>query len=382
MKLYLRKFLVVSLFSLSFLKNDAQQSNKINIVTTSVPFLRISPDARAGGMGDLGIATSPDANAAFWNLAKLPFAKQKAAIALTYTPWLKDLGVNDVYLLNGSGYYKLDDQQTVSASIRYFSLGNMQFTDFAGNNLNSFTPREFSLDLGYARKLSNKLSLGLTFRYISSSLANGTHDGISYSAGNAFAADISLYKAAKGDDGEGLSWGVVLSNLGTKIAYTNDAINKDYIPANLGLGIAYTKNLNKSNRITFGMDVNKLLVPTLPSTTGDGNQDNINYNEYKNSSVIDSWFKSFSDGGSFGNELRELQVSLGAEYVYNNQFSLRTGYFYEDASQGNRKFFTFGAGVKYNVVELNMSYLVPSGQGLNRNPLSNALRFGICFDIK
>ncbi len=376
-----RQYLMAGLFALSFFKSEAQQTGKLNIVTSSVPFLRISPDARGGGMGDLGIATSPDANAAFWNLAKLPFSGNDAAAAITYTPWLKDAGVNDVYLLNGSGYYKLNDKQALSASVRYFSLGNIQFTDFAGNNLNSFKPREFSLDLGYTRKLSDKLSIGLAFRYISSSLANGAYEGISYSAGNAFAADLSLYKAPKSAAG-GLSWGVVLSNLGTKIGYTNDAAGKDYIPANLGAGIAYTRNFNNKHRLTVGVDVNKLLVPSLPVATGNSGQDSIDYSNYKNNSVLKSWSKSFSDGGSFGNELRELQISAGAEYVYNNQFALRTGYFYEDENQGNRKFFSVGAGIKYKMLGIDMSYCIPAGQGINRNPLSNTLRFGISFDIK
>lgn len=355
------------------------QTNELNVVTSAVPFLRISPDARAGGMGDVGIATNPDANSAFWNLAKTPFAKEKSAIGFTYTPWLKDLGLSDVYLMSGAGYYKIDDQSAVSGAIRYFSLGNIQFTDNSGNDLNSFRPRELGVEFGYSRKLSEKISLGVGLKYISSSLANGAVGGVTYKTGTAFAGDISLYHDGAGKDGEGLSYGVVLSNLGSKIGYTNDALNRDYIPANLGLGVAYTTVFDESNRLTFGLDVNRLLVPTPPLATGNVSDDSAALAGYRNKSVVNSWFSSFGDAG--GNEFKKLQISVGGEYVYNEQFAVRAGYFYEDVSQGNRKFFTFGAGLKYNVIGINLSYLVPSGQGVTRNPLSNTLRFGLTFDL-
>jgi hypothetical protein len=361
---------------------DAQtQAGQINVVTTSVPFLRISPDARAGGMGDVGIATPADANSPFWNLAKTPFSKQKTAVGLTYTPWLKDLGLNDVYLLSLAGYHKLDEEQAVSMSIRYFSLGNIQFTDFAGNDLNAYRPREFSIDAGYSRKFNDKLSLGIALRYINSSLANGSVGGVSYKAGTTVAGDISLFHNGTDETGAGLNWGVVLSNLGGKIGYTNDALNKDYIPTNLGLGIAYTSVFQEEHKITFGLDINKLLVPTPPVATGDATTDEENLTKYRSYGVTSSWFKSFSDSGGFGEELKEVQVSLGAEYWYNDQFALRAGYFYEDKTKGNRKYFTVGAGLKYNVIGLNFSYLIPSGNGITRNPLSNTLRFGLVFDI-
>ncbi|MFY7900744.1 MAG: type IX secretion system outer membrane channel protein PorV [Chitinophagaceae bacterium] len=369
--------LFISTASLQVLK---AQTNELNVVTSAVPFLRISPDARAGGMGDVGIATNPDANSMFWNLAKTPFAKAKSGLSLTYTPWLKDLGLNDVYLASMAGYYKIDDQQAVSGSLRYFSLGNITFTDFSGNELNSFRPRELGFDVGYTRKLNDKLSIGVAGRYIYSNLiggAAGTTNGTTYKAGTSVAADLSIYKDGSGKDGQGLSWGVVLSNLGTKIGYTNDAQGKDYIPANLGVGFAYTTIPDESNRITFAIDINKLLVPAPPIATGDFSTDSSNLSEYRNKSVFNSWFSSFGGGGG----LKKLQVSLGAEYVYNEQFAVRAGYFYEDASQGNRKYFTFGAGLKYNVIGINLSYLVPSGNGVTRNPLSNTLRFGLTFDL-
>ncbi len=363
----------------------AQTAEPINVVTTAVPFLRISPDARAGGMGDVGIATTPDANSAFWNLAKIPFAKSKTSISATYTPWLRDLGLNDIYLASLAGYHQLDDQQAISASIRYFSLGNITFTDFAGNIQGDFRPREFSFDVGYSRKLSDKLGLGVALRYINSNLAGGgvSQSGVTYKAGNAVAGDVSLYSNNVSEATGGFAWGVAISNLGSKIAYTNDVNNKDYIPANLGIGASYTKVFDEVNKIQFAVDINKLLVPTppLPADINDPNKESIdsaNLAEYRGYGVLQSWFKSFSDGG---NEFKELMFGIGAEYSYNDQFMFRAGYFYEDKTKGNRKYFTLGAGLKYNVFGLNFSYLIPSGNGVNRNPLSNTLRFSLLFDL-
>lgn len=356
----------------------AAQTNAVNIVTTAVPFLRISPDARAGGMGDVGIATLPDANSSFWNGAKTVFNKSATGIGVTYTPWLKDLGLNDVYLASLAAYHKFDETQAISASLRYFSLGNIQFTDYSGNNLNSYNPKEMAIDFGYSRLLSEKLSLGVTARYIHSSLAAGSISGVTYKAGNAVAADISLFHDGTGKDGQGLTWGVTLSNLGTKIGYTNDSQNKDFIPANLGLGIGYTTVFDETSKLTFGLDINKLLVPMAPTASGNTSTDSANLADYRNSSVLSSWFKSFHDGSS---QFKTLQASIGAEYSYNDQFMVRAGYFYEDASRGNRKYFSVGAGLKYNLIGVNLSYLVPSGNGVNRNPLSNTLRFGLTFDL-
>ena len=368
--------------------NAQSQANTINVVTSAVPFLRISPDARSGGMGDVGIATLPDANSGFWNLAKTPFNTNKGGVALTYTPWLKDLGLNDVYLASAAGFYKLDELQAISGSLRYFSLGNIQFTDNLGNELSLFRPREFAFDLGYSRKLSEKLSLGVALRYINSNLAgNNTFSGQVYKPANAVAGDLSIYHSNLNEAGEGLNYGVVISNLGSKISYTNDATQKDYIPANLGLGVAYTKVFDENSKITFGLDINKLLVPTPPtfSTTQGGagtTEDSIKLSNYRNQGIIGSWVKSFGDAeGGFSEEIKEIQASLGAEFWYQNQFALRAGYFYESALKGNRKYFTLGAGLKYNTFGLNFSYLLPSGNGVTRNPLSNTLRFSLVFDF-
>jgi hypothetical protein len=355
------------------------QTNPINVVTTAVPFLRISPDARSGGMGDVGVATIPDANSIYWNLAKIPFAKSNSAIALTYTPWLSALGLNDVYLVSAAGYGQIDDQQAISGSVRYFSLGNIQFTDASGQPLQTYRPREFSIDAGYSRKLSEKLGLGIALRYINSNLASGqSSSGSTYKTGTAVAGDLSLFNdGSEGGTVSGLNWGVAISNLGSKISYTNDASEKDFIPANLGLGVAYVNVVDETNKVTFGLDINKLLVPTPPALG-----DSIGLVNYHNKGVVESWFSSFGDApGGFSEELKEFQISVGAEYTYNDQFSLRAGYFYENPTKGDRQYFTVGAGLNYNMFGLNFSYLIPSGNGVNRNPLSNTLRFSILFNL-
>ena len=362
---------------------SANAQQKLNVVTTAVPFLRISPDARAGGMGDLAIATSPDAASSYFNIGKVPFNTSKGGVNLTYTPWLKKL-VNDVYLASVSGFYKLDDNQAISASLRYFSLGSIQFTDNFGNNLQSANPREFGIDASYSRKLSDRLGLGIGLKYIYSNLAGDfSGNGSTFKAGNSVAGDIGLYYTGLNTVGSGWSFGAAFSNLGSKIAYTDNADQKDYIPANLGLGTTYTKSFDESNKITFGLDINKLLVPTPPIATGDFSQDSAGLVDYRSKSVIGSWFSSFGDApDGFGEELKEFQISAGAEYWYNNQFALRAGYFHEDKTKGNRRYFTTGVGIKYNIFGLNFSYLIPTGSANNQNPLSNTLRFSLVFDFE
>jgi hypothetical protein len=355
------------LFLCSLASSLKAQDNSINVVTTAVPFLRISPDARSGGMGDLGVATSPDAVSGFWNMGKVAFNESKGGIAATYTPWLKDL-VSDVYLASLSGYYKFDENQALSANLRYFSLGNIQFTDQNGNLNGNGKPREFGIDVGYSRKLSSKVGLGVALRYINSDLASGAPSGgNTYKVGSSVAGDIGLYYDNKNENGDGFTFGASLSNLGAKIAYTDNADQKDFIPAKMGLGVTYNKNFDEANKIMFGVDFNKILVPTL--------EDPNNIADYRSKGVVSSWFSSFSDFPG------QASVSVGAEYWYNNQFALRGGYFFEDKSRGNRRYFTAGVGLKYNVFGLNFSYLAPSGSGVTRNPLSNTLRFSVIFDL-
>lgn len=365
-------------FFLSIFSNSTFAQDSINVVTTAVPMLRISPDARAGGMGDVGIASTPDANASFWNQAKIPFATQKSAIAVTYTPWLKDLGLNDVYLISAAGYHQITEDQALSGSLRYFSLGNIQFTDFAGNDLQRFTPREWAFDAGYSRRLSDKIGVGVALRFIYSNLGNGTFQGTPLKPGTAVAGDLSFFYDGRNETGKGLTAGAVMSNLGSKITYTQDANAKDYIPANLGLGVMYHAVIDETSKLSFGMDINKLMVPTPPGRVRTPEE----IAAYRNKNVVGSWFSSFGDApGGFGEEMREFQVSVGAEYSYNDLFFARAGYFYEDKTKGNRRFFSMGAGIKYNKLGFNFSYLVPTGQGINRNPLSNTTRFSLLFDL-
>ncbi|RAJ10609.1 hypothetical protein LX64_00214 [Chitinophaga skermanii] len=353
--------------------NSGDVDGRVNTINTAVPFLRISPDARSGAMGDAGIAISPDANSVYWNLSKLPFATQNSAVSVTYTPWLKEL-VNDVFLANLSGYTKLSDIEAIGGSLRYFSLGNINFTDITGQTTGEYRPREFALDAGYARKLSDHWSIGLTGRFIYSNLANGQNQsGQTIRPGKAFGADISTFytKDFEREDGLKNTWnfGVAITNIGTKISYTQSAQQKDFIPTNLGIGTAYTYEIDEFNKITGTLDINKLMVPTPDSAR-----------TYLNKSVMEGMFSSFGDA-SLKEEFHELMYSLGAEYWYNDMFAVRAGYYNEHATKGNRKYFTTGLGVKYDIFGLNFSYLVPSGSGIQKNPLSNTLRFTLTFDL-
>jgi len=346
-----------------------------NVVTTAVPMLRISPDARSTGMGETGIATSADAYSNFWNLGKTPFAKQKGSIGVTYTPWLNDLNLKDVYIASLAGYYKLDDNQALSIGLRYFSLGDIQFTDQSGQDLGSNRPREYTVEGGYSRKLGPKSGLGIGVRYISSNLANGTYNGVNYKKGSSVAADLHFFHNGAAESGEGFNYGITLSNLGSKISYTDDNAQKDFIPANLGLGGAYTKVFDADSKLTFAVDLNKLLVPT-PDTAA------ASIASYRSQSVVSSWGKSLVNAPGGGSEkIREVTASIGAEYWYKEQFAFRAGYFYESPLKGNRRYATVGAGLKYNVIGLNLSYIFPSGSGISRNPLSNTVRFSLLFNI-
>lgn len=362
----------------SFSQTTVQEN--YNPRTTAVPFLRIAADARSSGMGDVGICSTPDAFSSFWNLAKSPFAANKTSIGFTYAPWLKALGVSDIYLATLGFNSKLSDgESAIGGSIRYFSLGNIQFTGNSGETLNEYRPREMAFDFGYSRKLSDRLALGVALRYINSNLVGNIPNNNTYKAGNAIAGDISLYYDGVTErSGGGFAWGIALTNLGSKIGYTNDNQNKDYIPANFGAGFRYTYGIDELNKLNFHFDVNKLLVPAPPVLTGVNPDDSLLLVEYRNQGVMSSWAKSFSDGGGFFNS---LQFSIGAEYAYNDQFYARLGWFGENKFEGNRKYFTAGVGIKYNVMDFNFSYLIPSGSGVTQSPLANTIRFGISFDL-
>jgi hypothetical protein len=346
-----------------------------NVVTTAVPMLRISPDARATGMGEAGIATSADAYSNFWNLGKTAFATKQGSVGVTYTPWLSDLNLKDVYIASLAGYYKLDDLQALSLGIRYFSLGDIQFTDNNGNSIGSKRPREFAIEGGYSRKLGKKTGLGIGLRYISSDLATGPFNGVTYKKGSSVAGDLHFFHTGAKENGEGFNYGVTLSNLGAKISYTDDNTQKDFIPANLGLGSAYTKVFDADSKLTFALDINKLLVPTPDTGT-------VAAASYRTTGVVSSWGKGlFSAPGGGSEKIKEFTASIGAEYTYKDQFSFRAGYFYESPEKGNRRYLTVGAGLKYSSLGLNLAYIAPSGSGISRNPLSNTIRFSLMFDL-
>jgi len=343
-----------------------------NFVTTAVPFLRISPDARAGAMGETGIATTADPNAQYWNIAKVPFTDKNYGISATYTPWLKDL-VPDIFLAYLSGYAKFgkDNKQAVSASMRYFSLGNINYTTATGDANGTGMPREYSFDLGYSQKLSDNLSVGASLRYIHSAIAAGVSyvgNGVDYRPGNAFAADLGVYYTKRqeidADRANTFSFGAVASNLGSKISYNSS--RKDFIPMNLGVGMSYTSDFDPYNALTFAVDLNKILVPPLDSGY-----------DYSNMSIVSAMTNSFSKG----DQIKEIDASLGLEYWYQHQFAVRAGYFYEDKSNGDRQYVTCGLGVHYNIFTLNASYIIPEGSGITRNPLSNTVRFSLLFEF-
>lgn len=351
-----------------------------NVITTGVPFLTIAPDSRAGAMGDAGVATTPDVNSQHWNPAKYAFIDSEMGVALSYTPWLRNL-VSDINLAYLAGYKRLDDQQTLSASLRYFTLGNITFMSDLGEELGQQNPNEFAIDFAYTRLLSEKFSGAVAIRYIRSDLTGGQMvNNVESHAGSTFATDVAFYyqnEMRVNRKRSHIAAGLNISNIGGKISYT-DGATKDFIPANMKLGVSYTTEMDRYNTITFTMDANKLLVPT-PVRTSDTAAVDIITGLGASKSVVSGIFSSFSDApGGFSEELKEITLSLGAEYWYNKQFALRAGYFYEDQSKGNRKFFTAGAGLKMNVFALDFSYLLPVAQN---NPLANTLRFTLSFDF-
>ena len=352
----------------------------VNTIITAVPFLKIVPDARSGAMGDVGIAISPDANAMHFNSSKLAFATKDVGLSVTYTPWLRALNIQDVYLAYLSGYKKLSDNEAIGVGLRFFSLGSINFTDDNGQPLGTGKPNEFEVKASYARKLSENFSTAIGAKFIFSNLAAGQQIGdIEITPGTAGAADISFTynnEVDVSDNKTDLTIGLALTNLGTKISYTN-SINKDFIPANLGLGAAWKFNFDEYNSLTFATDINKLLVPTPSEVDEDG----VDGPDYRQQSMFGGMLSSFGDApGGGSEELRELMYSLGLEYWYDNQFALRLGYYSEHQTKGNRKFFTVGLGMKYNIFGLNISYLVPTTQ--QRNPLDNTLRFSLLFDFE
>ena len=380
---------LITIFSFNVYSQDVSGideigRNNLNTITTAVPFLLISPDSRAGGMGDVGVATSADANSMHWNPAKYSFIDQEVGFAVSYVPWLREL-VPDINLSYISGYKKLNKNDVIAMELRYFTLGDITFTDVVGNNLGQYKPNEFAIGSSYSRKLSDQFSLAISGRYIYSNLTGGqSAGGIATNAGQSIAADVAGYyvrdiRIAKND--MQLAFGANISNIGNKISYTETS-TRDFIPINLRLGTALNADLDEYNKISFAFDINKLLVPT-PPIYNDSISDQIDFGKDPNVSVVSGIFQSFGDApGGFNEEMREINFSLGTEYWYNNQFAIRAGYFNEHNTKGGRKFFTFGSGVKYNVFALDFSYLINASRAINgNNPLANTMRFTLTFDF-
>ncbi len=387
------------LFAIVFfsLRLSAQTNNYANsqsrVITTGVPFLMVSPDARAGGLGDGGVATSPDANSMHWNAAKYAFINEQNGFSISYTPWLKNL-VNDINLAYVSYFHKFNDISTMAFSLRNFSLGNISFTDMYGNVVGTYKPNEFAVDGAYSRKLTDNLSMAVTGRFIYSNLTAGyAQQGVSYKPGVAVAVDVSLYWQKDVDWFSGMdaqfAWGVNISNIGSKISYDPTKSQKDFLPTNLRFGPRLTLNLDDYNKLSFSLDINKLLVPTPPIYATDSvgnplvNPDGsyiIAKGKNPNVNVVSGIIQSFYDApGGFKEEMQEFNMAFGVEYWYNNIFAVRGGYFYENPNKGNRQYATLGLGLRYNVLGIDFSYLIPTVS--QQNPLEKTLRFTLLFNF-
>jgi hypothetical protein len=373
-------FLFIALIAGKVQLFSQQSSGELNAIQTVVPFLTIAPDSRAGGMGDAGVATAPDVYSLHWNPAKFAFIDGSGGVGMSYAPWLRNL-VPDINIAYLSGYKRIDTKQVLSASLLYSSLGDVPFTDDFGNLERTFNPNEFALDAAYSRLFTDNLSGGVAFRFIYSNLTGGSYaGGVATKPGISFAADISSYyqkdislfsKDAR------MAFGLNFSNIGNKMSYS-DSQTSDFIPMNMRLGTAETIFLDQYNSITLTVDMNKLLVPTPPIYSG-ANPDSIIAGKDPNVAVPVAIFQSFFDApGGFKEELREMTFSLGAEYWYNKQFAIRGGYFHENETKGNRKYFTAGAGFRMKVFTIDFSYLMPLAAN---HPLARTLRFSLSFDF-
>lgn len=369
----------INLFSQEDGISAGELGGQVNIIGTGVPFLDIGPDSRSGAMGNAGVALSPDINSQHWNPAKYAFIESKSGVGLSYTPWLRKL-VKDINLYYLTGFYRLDDMQVLSASLRYFTLGEIMMRQSAEDIGYSTKPNEFAFDVAYSRVLSDYFSGSVAFRYIHSNLYQGIGTDESMEAGRSFAADVSFFYKNSVEWGgvpSIFTAGVNISNIGTKISY-DSGNTKQFIPTNFGLGVGYKANIDEYNSFTLTADLNKLMVPTPP--LGNSEEDIEEYRDrYYNTSVIKAMFKSFSDApGGFKEEMQEIRYSIGAEYWYADQFAIRGGYFHEHENKGNRKLFTAGIGLKFNMLTLDASYIIPVVQN---NPLANTIRFSLAVDL-
>ena len=372
---------------------DPAQLLQLNTITTAVPFLMIAPDSRSGAMGDVGVALSPDANSMHWNPAKMAFSPNEVEMSLSYAPWLRAL-VDDMNLAYVSSVTRLNKRQAYGIALRYFSLGNITFTDEVGTTIRDFQPAELSLDGGFSQKFSDRFSGGFSARFIHSNLTGGTSvQGAESRPGISVAADLSMYyvndQADWGSKDGTFSWGLNMSNLGAKMTYTERGA-RDFIPSNLRTGVAYKTEIDDYNSLTFALDANKLLVPTQPIYAIDDPSQivsGLNPNVGVATGIVQSFYDApgivtfdndnvptVAEGSRWKEELREVNLGAGLEYDFADVFAFRTGYFFEHFSKGNRQFITLGAGVRYTVFTVDLSYLISTTQ---QNPLANTLRFSL-----
>lgn len=381
----MKKSLICSLIAASFLAPTAMfasdENNQLHPLITAVPSLSVTPDAAAGGMGDVGAATDANVYSQYWNPSKYVFAKSSAGVGLSYTPWMRKI-VDDISLMYLSGYYKIGDMQAVSASMKYFSMGDINLTNADGSDAGSCSPYEMSFDVAYSRLLSKNWSAGVALRYIRVDFGNVEN----LDPGNAVAADVSGSFRMPIDMGRGrdaqVAAGINLSNIGSRISY--DGENNYFLPTNLRLGGSFLYPIDEYNSVSASLDLNKLMVPSTPIQSDYLNADNTNNTEayeqarkdFNDQSIVNGIFKSFTDD-SFSDEMKQIAWALGLEYCYNKQFFVRTGYFHESKDYGSRQFWTFGAGFKLNMLQLDASYSLAS----STNPLDQTLRFSLAFDI-
>lgn len=387
MKIRLILLLAVSLVISGTFGQDTEPLDGSRVISTAVPFLTIAPDARGGGMGDVGSSTSPDAYSMFWNPAKYAFIDKTFGFGIGYVPWLRGL-VNDIGLASLVGFGKFGDKQAIAASLRFFSMGKVMFTDQIGTELGEVQPNEWALDFTYSRKFSREFSGAVAARFIYSNLVP-----VNYSTGNevrpgiAVAADLAIYyhhpMEIKGLEGSSIDFGLCISNIGNKISYSSTSTLKDFIPTTLRLGPSFTMDIDEYNRLSFAVEFSKLLVPTppvyYPDSVGPDGEKVIEKGMNPDVSPIQGMIQSFYDAPyGFKEELQEINVAIAAEYWYNKLFSVRAGYFYESKYKGDRQFFTLGAGLRYNVFGLDFSYLIPVK---NNNPMQNTLQFTLLFNF-
>jgi hypothetical protein len=374
LKQFSMKFAGFALFSALLIVNSAVgqsitgRDTTFKVITTAVPFLTISPDARSAGLGDAGVATTPDANSAFWNPGKLAFIDQAYGGSLSYTPWLGKI-INDMWISYLTGFYKITREQAIAVSMKYFDLGDISFRSSTNDPLGDFRPREMALDLTYSRMLSEEFGVGVTGRYIYSNLtgaiSQSNSGGVDAQAGNGVAVDIGVFydKQLRSTRNSNLSLGAAISNIGTKITYT-DSENKDFLPTNLKLGGVYKTEFDQFNSMSFILDFNKLLVPTID----------------QGQSVLSGMFQSFTDApGGAAEEFKEIIVNTGVEYWYSKIFAARVGYFYESREKGNRQYLTLGTGFRKNRFGIDVAYIVPTNQ--REHPLAETLRFTIFLQV-